>query len=84
MKKALTLLVVIAALAAFGVASVAVAADFYVVKGKGGALTVVDKKPADAKSVVKGPFKTKKEAQAAIPKAQGSAKKPAKLPDEGC
>ena len=85
MNKTLKLLVVLVALIAFGVASVAVAAEFYVVKGAGGALSVVDKKPADAKSIVKGPFKTMKEAQAAAaPKAAGSAKKPPKLPDEGC
>ena len=87
MSKALRLAVVVIALVAFGMAAVAVAADFYVVKGKDGKLAVVDKKPADAKTIVKGPFKTKADAEKALKeasKAPKSGKKPVKLPDEGC
>lgn len=64
-------------IAAFG--TVALAQDFYVVKDAAGKVAVVDKKPSDEKSVVKGPFKTKEEAE----KALKDAGKP-KLPDEGC
>jgi len=97
MTKALRMVVALVAVLAFGMATLAVAAEFYVVKGADGKPAVVDKKPADAKAVVKGPFKTKAEADKALkaaagaaakaappPKAKGSAKKPVKLPDEGC
>ena len=87
MRKALRLIVVVVALVAFGLASVSLAAEFYVVKGKDGKAAVVDKKPADAKAIVKGPFKTKQEADKAMkaaPKAGSAAKKPLKLPDAGC
>ena len=87
MSKALRLVVVVVALVAFGMATVSLAAEFYVVKGKDGKVAVVDKKPADAKAIVKGPFKTKQEAEKAVkaaPKAGSAAKKPLKLPDAGC
>jgi len=80
------LMVVVAALIAFGVAGVVVAADpgeFYVTKDAAGKVSIVDKKPADAKSIVSGPYKTKDEADKAS-KAAGTAKKPVKLPDQGC
>lgn len=96
MSKLLRLMVVVIALVAFGLATMAVAAEFYVVKDAAGKkLSVVDKKPADAKLIVKGPFKTKAEGEAALKKiAAGSASTPAKAapakkkaikpPDEGC
>jgi hypothetical protein len=83
MSKTLRRIVVVCALLAFGVATVAVAADFYVVKDAAGKVSVVDKKPADEKSVVKGPFKTKDDAEKAL-KAAGAKKKPAVPPAEGC
>ena len=55
---------------------------YYVVKGADGKMAVVDKKPADAKTIVKGPFKTKKEAEDAM-KAKPTSVPKAK-PDEGC
>jgi hypothetical protein len=64
-------------LAAFG--SVVCAQEFFVVKDTAGKVIVADKKPEDAKSIVKGPFKTKDEADKA---AKASAKP--KLPDQGC
>jgi hypothetical protein len=73
MKKTLRFCVVVSALIAFGMATVAVAADFYVVKDAAGKMMVVDKKPAD----------TKAEADKAM-KAGGTAKKPIKPPTEGC
>ncbi|MGB6063387.1 MAG: hypothetical protein WBG50_01175 [Desulfomonilaceae bacterium] len=82
MSKIVRLIVVLFALVAFGMATVAVAADFYVVKGAAGKVAVTDKKPADVKSIVKGPFKTKAEAENAMKAA--SAKKPAMPPAEGC
>jgi hypothetical protein len=42
-------------------------------------MAVTDKKPADVKNVVKGPFKTKAEAEAALK----AAEKP-KPPTTGC
>ena len=82
MSKAMKLLVVLVALVAFA-ATLALAAEFFVVKGKDGKPAVSQEKPADAKSILKGPFKTKAEAEKAL-KAAGSAKKLPKLPDEGC
>ncbi len=92
MGRIVRLMVVAIALVAFGLATMAVAAEYYVVKDAAGkALSVTDKKPADAKMVVKGPFKTKKDAENAVQQAAGSASKaqspkkmPVKPPDEGC
>ena len=83
MNKMLKRTVVILALLAFSVASVAIAAEFYVVKDAAGKMSVVDKKPADAKSIVKGPFRTKDEAAKAA-KAPSAQKKPIAPPAEGC
>jgi hypothetical protein len=79
MNKLIRSVVVIVALISFAFATVAIAAEFYVVKDAAGKMSVVDKKPADAKSIVKGPFPTKEEAEKAM-----KAGKPAKLPEEGC
>jgi hypothetical protein len=65
----------------FGISTMALAADFYVVKDAAGKMSIVDAKPADAKSIVKGPFKTKEEADKAMKAV--SSQKP-KLPDQGC
>jgi hypothetical protein len=81
MSKMVRLFVIVAALVAFGMANMAVAADFYVAKDAAGKISVVDTKPADAKSVVKGPFKTKEDAEKAM---KAAASKPAKPPAEGC
>jgi hypothetical protein len=81
MSKSAKLIVVLAALIAFGTATVAVAADFYVVKDAAGKIAVVDKKPADEKSIVKGPFKSKEDAEKSM---KAAASKPAKPPAEGC
>jgi hypothetical protein len=82
MSKLVRIVVVVVALVAFASATVAVAADYYIVKDAAGKMSVVDKKPADEKSVVKGPFKTKDDADKAM-KGEGSAKKPTP-PDQGC
>ena len=82
MTRLLRWIVVAVALVAFAFATVAVAADFYVVKDAQGKMTIIDKKPADEKSVVKGPFKTKGEAENAMKAA--SPKKAVKPPAEGC
>ncbi len=80
MKKLVRVLVVMISLLAFAMATTAFAADeFFVVKEASGKMAVVDKKPADEKSIVKGPFKTKAEAEAALK----SATKP-KPPTVGC
>jgi hypothetical protein len=81
MSKMVRLFVVVAALVAFGTATMAVAADFYVVKDAAGKISVVDKKPADMKSVVKGPFKTKADAEKSM---KAASSKPMRPPAEGC
>ncbi|MCL5124419.1 MAG: hypothetical protein M1511_07985 [Deltaproteobacteria bacterium] len=78
MKKALRIMLVVLSLSAFVFATSALAEEFFVVK-QGAKMAVTDKKPADVKSVVKGPFKTKAEAEAALK----SAVKP-KPPTTGC
>ncbi len=82
MKRKLRCCIILVALIAFGMATIAVAADFYVVKDASGKMSVVDQKPADAKSIVKGPFKSKAEADKAM--KAGAAAKPIKPPTEGC
>lgn len=85
MGKLVRCLFVVTILVVFGLATVAVAADFYVVKDAAGKTAVVDKKPDDAKMIVSGPFPTKAEAEKAMAgKAEGAAKKPPKLPEQGC
>lgn len=80
MMKLVRVLVVMTSLLAFAMATTAFAADeFYVVKEAAGKTAVVEKKPADEKSIVKGPFKTKAEAEAAMK----AAAKP-KPPTVGC
>jgi hypothetical protein len=71
MKKAVRLIVVMVALMAFASATVALAAtEFYVAKDSLGKVSILDKKPADAKSIVKGPFATKAEAEKAMKDAE--------------
>jgi hypothetical protein len=81
MGKLIRSIVVVVALISFGFATLAIAAEFYVVKDASGKMAVVDKKPDDVKSVVKGPFPNKDDAEKAMKSGVG---KPAKLPDEGC
>lgn len=81
MGKLIRFVVVVVALTCFAIATLAVAADFYVVTDASGKMAVVDKKPDDAKSVVKGPFTNKEAAEKAM---KAAAAGPAKLPDEGC
>ncbi len=62
--KTLRFFVVLAALTAFAVTGVAMAADmYYVVKDKSGNMKVVDKKPDDKDMIVKGPYKSEKKAK---------------------
>lgn len=84
MENPIRLLIIVVALVAFALCTAAVAAEFYVVKDAAGKVLVVDQKPADAKSIVKGPFPSKEEAEKSLGKAEGAAKKPVKLPDQGC
>ena len=84
MGKISRLAVVTTVLVAFVLGTVAVAAEFYVVKDASGKVSIIDQKPADAKLIVKGPFATKAEAEKSMGKAEGTAKKPVKLPDKGC
>jgi hypothetical protein len=71
MKKAVRFIVVMVALMAFASATVALAAtEFYVAKDSLGKVSILDKKPADTKSIVKGPFATKAEAEKAMKDAE--------------
>ncbi|AFM24730.1 hypothetical protein [Desulfomonile tiedjei] len=71
MKKAVQFIMVIVALMAFASATVAVAAnEFYVAKDSQGKVSILDKKPADPASIVKGPFASKAEAEKAMKAAQ--------------
>jgi hypothetical protein len=73
--KTFRLIVAIVALTAFAFSGVALAADtYYVAKDKAGKMVVVNKKPADVKMVVKGPFKSMEEAKAALAAAQKAPK----------
>ncbi len=81
MKKAFRLMLVVLSLTAFAFATSALAEEFFVVK-EAGKVAVTDKKPADVKNVVKGPFKTKAEAEAALKAAMGTSKP--KPPTTGC
>jgi len=79
MKKAVRFIVVMVALLAFASATVAMAAtEFYVAKDAQGKVSIVDKKPAQATSIVKGPFATKAEAEKAMKDA--ATEKPAAPP----
>jgi|GEM_PF-845630 len=74
MMKAVRFIVVMVALLAFASATVAMAAtEFYVVKDAQGKVSVVDKKPEHATSIVKGPFATKAEAEKALAQTGGTA-----------
>jgi len=67
MKKAVRFMVVMVAILAFASATVAMAAtEFYLAKDTKGQVSIVDKKPADPTSIVKGPFATKAEAEKAL------------------
>lgn len=69
--KVFRFLVVLVALTAFALSGVVMAAGtYYVVKDKTGSMMVSDQKPADMSSVVKGPFKSKEEAQKAMDEAK--------------
>jgi hypothetical protein len=79
MKKAVRFIVVMVALMAFASATLAVAAtEFYVAKDAQGKVSILDKKPADPTSIVKGPFASKAEAEKAVKDAQTG--KPADAP----
>jgi hypothetical protein len=73
--KTLHLIVAIVALTAFAFAGVAIATGtFYVTKDTAGNMVVVDKAPADAGAIVKGPFKSLEEAKKALEVAKEAIK----------
>lgn len=81
MNKVVRFFVAVVALVAFGMVTMSVAADYYAVKDASGKISVVDKKPADEKSIVKGPFKSKADAENAV---KAPVSKPPRPPAEGC
>ena len=80
MGKLIRAMVVLMALV-FGLSTMALAAEFYVVKDASGKMSITENKPTEAKALIKGPFKTKDDAEKAM-NAMSSTKP--KLPDQGC
>ncbi|AFM24816.1 hypothetical protein [Desulfomonile tiedjei] len=80
MKKTVRFIVVMMALMTFVSGTVAMAAaEFYLTKDSQGKVSIVDKKPMEATSIVKGPFATKAEAEKAMKDVQ-TAKPATTLP----
>jgi hypothetical protein len=67
--KKLFLALVLVITTAFLAASPALAAEYFVVKSRSGILRIVDHKPTGGATIVKGPFKTREEAEKAIKSA---------------
>jgi hypothetical protein len=61
--KPIILVAVIVLLMAFGSANPASAEEYYLVKSRSGVVRVVDHKPKGNATIVKGPFKTREEAE---------------------
>jgi hypothetical protein len=81
MAKLFRLIIVPLTLIAFLMAGTAMAAEFYIVKDAAGKTMIVDAKPADAKTIVKGPFPTKEAAEKEMKAAVSGKPKP---PEQGC
>ena len=78
MKSLLIALLLVGTVAILG-ASPTLAAEYFVVKSQSGILNVVDHKPQGGATIVKGPFKTKEEAEKAMKSAKDT-KPPATKP----
>ncbi len=63
--KPIILIAAIALLMAFGSVKPATAEEYYVVKSRSGIVRIVDHKPQGRATIVKGPFKTREEAETA-------------------
>ncbi len=68
--KALLLGLFLVVMAAVFAASPALAAEYFVVKSRSGILRVVDHQPKGGATIVKGPFKTREEAEKAVSSAR--------------
>jgi hypothetical protein len=64
----------------FALLSLSFAAEFYVIKDSSGKMIVVDKRPADAAVIVKGPFPTRAEAEVIIGSPAPGAAAPVPAP----
>lgn len=64
--KPIILVAVIVLLMAFGSVNRALAEEYYVVKSRSGVVRIVDHKPKGNATIVKGPFKTREEAEEAL------------------
>jgi len=67
--KALLLALFFVVSAALLAASPTLAAEYFVIKSRSGILQVVDHQPKGGATIVKGPFKTREEAEKAIKSA---------------
>jgi hypothetical protein len=70
-------------LVAFGMTTLSMGAEFYVIKSRSGLLRVVDHKPKGGATVVKGPFGSREEADMAIKDLRGTVRIPAQPEDSG-
>jgi len=64
--KAILISCFLVAIAALFAADQALASEYFVVKSRSGILRIVDHKPGGGATVVKGPFKTREEAEKAV------------------
>lgn len=81
--RTLRLIVFVAALVAFGMTTLSMGAEFYVIKSRSGLLKVVDHKPKGGATVVKGPFGSREEADKAIKELKGTGGAPAQPEGSG-
>jgi hypothetical protein len=63
--KQLVAIAIIMWMAALGAGSQAFAEEYYVIKSRSGIVRIVDHKPQGRATIVKGPFKTREEAETA-------------------
>jgi hypothetical protein len=64
--KALILIMAGVLLMAFGSVNPVAAEEYYLVKSRSGVVRIVDHKPTGGATIVKGPFKTREEAEKAL------------------
>jgi hypothetical protein len=64
--KTLRLILVVFVVTAFSFTNAAFAEEYFLVKSRSGILRIVDHNPKGGATVVKGPFKSKEEAQQAL------------------
>jgi len=79
----LRLIALTVTLVAFGMTTLSMGAEFYVIKSRSGLLRVVDHKPRGGATVIKGPFSSREEADKAIKELRGTGRIPARPEGSG-